>query len=765
MTKTPTTLQMEAVECGAAALSMVLGYYGRFVPLAELRSACGVSRDGVTAANVLKAARNYGLVSKGFKKSIDSLKQLPPPFIVFWNFNHFLVVDQITDTSVRLNDPALGPRKITPADFDEGYTGIVLTFTPGEDFQRGGRPPSAISGLKRRLSSSIGALSFCVLTGFLLVLPTLALPAFSRIFIDNVLLAKRLDWLPYVLAGMAITVFLQAVLTGLQLRYLRALKVKLSVGMTSRFVWHVLRLPVGFYAQRFAGEISDRIDLNDGVAGVLSGRLTTTSISMVMIVFYAIAMWQYDIPLTIIVVTFAAINVLTLQWVSRSRTDANRRLAQEYGKAAGVSIAGLQSIETLKASGIESDFFARWAGYYTKATNAQQELGLTNRLLGLLPALLTTLTTLALLIIGGWRVIHGSLTIGMLVAFQLLMQSFQGPVRSLVGFANTLQVLQGSLERLDDVLENDVDVVFADIPNSFGDASRTTPLGHRAGYDDVASTSLGHRVGDQNGLSGVNNRGLSGVVAPSASLGVTRLSGAIEINNLSFGYSPLDAPLIKDFNLSIKPGERIAFVGGSGSGKSTLVKVISGLYQPTAGEIRFDNRLKQTIPREVLTNSIAMVEQDILLFAGSVKDNLTLWDSTVPDAQLQQACRDAEIEETILALPYGYDAQLLEGGQNLSGGQRQRLEIARALVNNPSILIMDEATSALDSETEKTIDQNLRRRGCTCLIVAHRLSTIRDADEIIVLERGQVVQRGNHEQLWQQEGHYANLINQSGTAL
>ena len=757
--KTPTVLQMEAVECGAAALSMVLGYYGRYVPLAELRSSCGVSRDGVTAANVLKAARNYGLTSKGFKKSIDALKQLPPPFIVFWNFNHFLVVDEITDTSIRLNDPALGPRKITPADFDEGYTGIVLTFSPSKDFVRGGRPANAISSLKQRLSGSVGALGFCTLAGFLLVLPTLALPAFSRIFIDNVLLAKRLDWLPYVLLGMGITVLLQAVLTGLQLRYLRSLRVKLAVGMTSRFVWHVLRLPVGFYAQRFAGEISDRIGLNDGVASVLSGRLTTTAISMVMIVFYAIAMWQYDIPLTLIVVTFAAINVITLQWVSRTRTDANRRLAQEYGKASGVSIAGLQSIETLKASGIESDFFARWAGYYTKATNAQQELGLTNRLLSLLPSLLTMLTTLALLIIGGWRVIHGSLSIGMLVAFQLLMQSFQGPVRNLVGFANTLQVLQGNLERLDDVLENEVDVAFSDVCSASENATSVTlpnPQDSRQANDQSLT--------DSQKLSSVSNE--QKLNDDARDLPHVRLSGAIDISHLSFGYSPLDAPLIQDFNLSIQPGERIAFVGGSGSGKSTLVKIISGLYQPTAGNIRFDNRSRQDIPRAVLTNSIAMVEQDILLFAGSIRDNLTLWDSTVPDKQLQRACQDAAIEEAILALPYGYDAELLEGGQNLSGGQRQRLEIARALVNNPSILIMDEATSALDSETEKIIDQNLRRRGCTCLIVAHRLSTIRDADEIIVLERGQVVQRGTHKQLWQQaQGHYATLINQSGTAL
>ena len=720
--KSPTVLQMEAVECGAAALSMVLGYYGRYVPLAELRHACGVSRDGVTAANVLKAARTYGLEAKGFKKSLDSLKQLKPPFIVFWHFNHFLVVDGFESNHVHLNDPATGPRRVTLQEFDEGYTGIALTFEPTEEFEAGGRKPNVIGSLVRRLAGSTGALLYCTIAGFLLVLPTLALPAFSRIYIDNILLAKRLDWLPYVLLGIALVVLVQAVLTMLQLRYLRALRIKLAVGMASRFVWHVLQLPVGFYAQRFAGEISSRISLNDSVASVLSGRLTTTMISSVMIVFYAIAMFQYDIPLTIIVISFAVINVGVLQWVSRQRKDANLRLVQEYGKASGVAVAGLQGMETLKAGGLESDFFARWAGYHTKAINAQQNLGLANRVIGLLPALLSTLATLSLLIIGGWRIIHGSLTIGMLVAFQLLMQSFQGPVNTLVQFAGTLQTLQGNLDRLDDVLENETDIAFCS---------------HcKQNVSETEEAARHHR-----------------------------LSGAIEIHNLSFGYSPLDAPLIKDFNLSIKPGQRIALVGGSGSGKSTLARVIAGLYQPSSGEVRFDGRPRQEISQATLTNSIAMVEQDILLFAGSVRSNLTLWDDTVSDEELKQACRDAEIEDAILAMPYGYDATLLEGGQNLSGGQRQRLEIARALVNNPSILIMDEATSALDTETEKIIDQNLRRRSCTCIIVAHRLSTIRDADEIIVLDRGNVVQRGTHEQLWQQDGHYGDLIRSSGAAL
>jgi ATP-binding cassette subfamily C protein len=722
--KTPTMLQMEAVECGAAALGIVLSYYGKIVPLAELRQTCGVSRDGVTAANVLKAARRYGMVAKGFKKQLESLPQMRLPFIVFWHFNHFLVVEGFGRNYVYLNDPAAGPRRVTYQEFDEGYTGVVLAVEPGVEFQPGGEKPSLVTALAKRLRRSLGALLFCVLAGFFLVIPNLILPALSQVFIDNVLVGQRLGWLPYVLAGMVAIAIVQGLLTVLQLRHLRSLRIKLAVGMSSQFVWHVLRLPVSFYAQRFAGEISSRVRLNDGVAAVLSGRLTTTAISTVMVVFYAIAMLYYDLVLTLIVVALALVNVLVLQWVSRQRVDANLRLAQEYGKVSGVAIAGLQGIETMKASGVESDFFARWAGYYTKAVNAQQELGLVNRLLGVLPSFLSALTTMALLVFGGWRVLNGDLTIGMLVAFQLLMQSFQQPVNALVRFGSTVQTLQGDLQRLDDVLGNDIDAQL----NSL---------------DSQASSS--------------SDRPLQ-VLSP-------RLQGYVDLKDITFGYSPLDAPLIENFNLSVKPGQRIAFVGGSGSGKSTLAKVIAGLYEPWSGTVLFDGVPRSQIPRAVLTNSIAVVEQDILLFAGSIRDNLTLWDTTVPDTALRKACQDAAIEEIILSIPNGYDAQLLEGAVNLSGGQRQRLEIARALINNPSILIMDEATSALDTESEKMIDQNLRQRGCTCLIVAHRLSTIRDCDEIIVLDRGKVIQRGTHEAMWQEGGHYARLIRSEGESL
>jgi ATP-binding cassette, subfamily C, bacterial len=717
--RTPTVLQMEAVECGAAALGMILGYYGRIVPLAELRQACGISRDGSSAANMVMAARTYGLTAKGFKKDLEGLMEFQPPYIVFWQFDHFLVVEGFHKNQVYLNDPASGSRKVSIEEFDRGYTGIVLAMEPGETFQKGGKKKSVVQSLWSRLRGSGLAVLYSVIAGFLLVLPNLAVPVFSQVFVDRVLIQNRLEWLPYLLMALVLTIAVQGLLTGLQLQYLRKLKIKLSVTLSSQFIWHVLRLPVSYYAQRYPGEISSRIRLNDRVATVLTGQLTTTIISVVMIVFYAAVMLKYNSLLALVVICFAIANVAVLQWVSRNRTDANTKVSQNFGKVNGVAIAGLQSIETLKASGLESDFFSRWAGYYTKASNAQQELNLGNQKLSLLPSLLTSLSSVFLLAVGGWLIVKGEITIGMLLAFQLLTTSFLNPVNNLVRFGSTLQELEGNLLRLDDVLDNPTDVAL------------DPPQASSIVYAAIPSTPTETPF---------------------------RLKGYIELKEVTFGYSRAAAPLIDRFNLILKPGQRVALIGGSGSGKSTLAKLVSGLYEPWSGEVRFDDIPRPHIPRPVLTDSIAVVDQEILLFADTIRANLSLWDSTIPDRALERACQDAAIHEVIMALPGGYDALLMEAAANLSGGQRQRLEIARALVNHPSVLIMDEATSALDAETEKMIDQSLRRRGCTCLIVAHRLSTIRDCDEIIVLDRGKVIQRGTHETLWQEGGYYASLI-------
>lgn len=714
--RTPTVLQMEAVECGAATLGIILGYYGRIVPLTELRRECGVSRDGSKASNVLKAARLYGLNAKGFKKSLEDLQTIKPPFIVFWNFNHFLVVEGFAGKTVYLNDPGTGPRTVSFDEFDQAFTGVILVMEPAPEFKKGGRKKGILIALVSRLQTSRQAIIFCLIAGLLLTIPRLAVPAFMQVFVDEILVENRTDWLRPLLLGMVLAALLRGFLARLRLTYLRRLLLKLSVAMSGQFLWHTIRLPVGFYAQRFAGEISSRAQLNDKVAEILSGRLATTVIDSLMMVFYALIMFLYDPLLTLIAILFAAANFVALQSLSRNRVDANIRLSQETGKVAGVAISGIQSIETVKASGLESDLFAKFAGYYAKTINAQQELGLPTRLLGALPTVLTSLAVTSILVVGGFRVMAGTLSIGALIAYQALTQEFLKPVNDLVNFGSTLQELEADLNRLDDVLENPVDP----------EAERQMD-----------------RDGDRQEIY---------------SQDTFKLQGYVRLHELTFGYNRLEDPLIRDLSLTLKPGQRVALVGGSGSGKSTVAKLLTGLYEPWSGEILLDSTPRDRIPRSVLANSVAMVEQEIFLFAGTVRENLTLWDPTVPEADIVKACQDAAIHDLILNMPGGYNTQLSEGGMNLSGGQRQRLEIARALVRNPAVLVLDEATSALDAETELIIDRNLRRRGCSCIVVAHRLSTIRDCDEIIVLARGKVVQRGTHEVLRSRPGVYTCLV-------
>jgi NHLM bacteriocin system ABC transporter peptidase/ATP-binding protein len=708
--RTPTILQMEAVECGAAALAIVLAHHGRWVPLEELRVACGVSRDGSKASNVVKAARNYGLEAKGYKKEPQGLRGLPAPMIIHWNFNHFLVLEGFRKGKVFLNDPATGPRVVTEEELDQAFTGVALTFKPGPELRKGGAPPRLIGALRRRLAGSGAALAFAVLTGLALVIPGLVVPVFSRVFVDNVLLEGRHDWVRPLLLGMAVAGLLQGALTWLQQAYLLRLESRMAVAGASGFFWHVLRLPVEFFNQRFAGDISSRVLINSQVAQLLSRDLATSFLGAATIVFFASVMVQYDPLLTLVSAAVVSLNIAALRYVSRRRVDGNRRLLQDKGKLYGTAIGGLQIIETLKATGGEADLFTRWAGYQSKVVNARQELEQYTQVLDAVPPLLAALNTAVVLGIGGLRVMNGSLTLGGLVAFQVLVASFVAPVARLVSLGGRLQTVEGDMARLDDVLRYPAEVDAAD----------------------------------------------PGALPPPGE--AVKLAGHLELRNLTFGYSRLDPPLIQDFSLTLRPGARVALVGGSGSGKSTLAKLVTGLYTPWEGEILFDGLRRSEIPRSVLAGSLAAVDQSIFLFEGTVRENLTLWDATVPLPEVVAAAKDACIHDDVAARPRAYESLVEEGGANWSGGQRQRLEIARALVHRPTVLVLDEATSALDAATEQQIDESLRRRGCTCLIVAHRLSTIRDADEIIVLERGKVAQRGTHEELKSIPGPYAQLI-------
>jgi len=713
--KTPTVLQMEAVECGAAALGSVLSYYRTYVPLEELRVACGVSRDGSKASNILHAARSYGLEAKGFRLEPTSLYNLQMPIIVHWNFNHFLVVEGFKGDVVYLNDPASGPRTVSLDEFDESFTGIVLTFNKGENYKPQGKKPNTLKILRQRLVGSEVAVTFVVLASLALVIPGLLLPAFTRVFVDYYLVNGRQEWIFPLLGGMVFTAIVRSCLTWLQQYYLLRLETKLSLLSASQFFWHILQLPVEFFTQRSAGDINSRIGQNDRVAQLLSGELATSLMNVILIFFYAVLMFRYSVPLTILGICFAALNFVMLQRVSRFRKDINLRLIKDQGKLAAATFSSLQQIETLKSTGAEGDAFSSWAGYQANANNAQQQFGSTNQILTVLPGMLAQLCNIFILALGSWLVIQGQMTVGTLVAFQTLMASFLAPVNQMVQVGGQLQEVNGTIQRLDDVLKYETD-------------------------PQVTLTAE----------------------APQTAVPHAKLSGRLQIRDLTFGYSKLAAPLIEGFNLDIEPGMRVALVGGSGSGKSTIARLIAGLYQPWNGQILLDGTERHLIPRPILNNSLRIVDQQIFMFEGTIHDNLAMWDQHIPLEQITQAAKDAHIHLEIAGRPGGYDSEVQENGRNFSGGQRQRLEIARALVTNPSILLLDEATSALDPVTEQIIDDNLRRRGCTCVIVAHRLSTIRDCDEIIVLDAGKVVERGTHDSLWRKNGVYSRLIKSEG---
>lgn len=711
--KVPTVLQMESVECGAAALSIILGHHGKFVPLEKLRIACGVSRDGLKATNIIKAAKEFGLEAKGYSKSIEKLMQIQTPSIIFWNFNHFLVLEGFTKKKVYLSDPAQGRYQVTHDEFDEAYTGVVLTFNPGEKFEKGNEKRGLMSSLASRISNSKLSIIYLILASLFLVIPGLVIPSFIKIFIDKYLINGYSGFVMPLLLIMGGVLIVNSVLVYIQQYYLLKLETKLALTTSSKFLWHVFHLPIVFFTQRYSGEIGNRVSLNDKVAKLLSGDLANAALNIIVVIFYAFLMFSYDIPLTLIGIFMAGINVMVLRYVSTARKDGNRRLSNENGKLLGTTTSGISMIETLKASGRENDFFTNWVGYLAKVMNAQQELGWLTIRLNAIPPLVTSLTTTFILGVGALRIMDGEMTLGALVAFSYLMSNFISPVNQLISVGAMLHETESDMNRIDDVINYEVDDQFKEVQNG----------------KPIVKTEMDNK-----------------------------LVGYFEMKNVTFGYNTTLPALIENFNLKLKPGNRVALVGGSGSGKSTVAKIASGLHKPWNGEILLDGKNREEIPRNIITESLAVIDQEVLIFNGTIKENISFWDTTISDKSIIQSARDAAIHDVIASRSDAYDSSVLEGGSNFSGGQRQRLEIARALATNPSILVMDEATSALDPTAEKVVMDNIKKRGCTCLIVAHRLSTIIDCDEIIVMEYGKIVERGTHHELMKKNGAYSKLI-------
>lgn len=708
--KVPTVLQMEATECGAASLAMILAYYGRWLPLEFLRQECGVTRDGSNADNLLKAARRQGCVAKAFAGRSEVLRKKEFPLILFWEFNHFLVLEGFQGDTVFLNDPAMGRRTVPWDEFITSYTGVYMKITPDENFKPEGEPYSIVKTVAAKLREDKWALIFLMVLGLCMIIPGLAVPVMSQIFIDDVFSLKHADWIVKLLIAMFGTMVMLGIMTAMRAAVLTYWQKKLTIADSSGFFWHVLRMPVTFFQQRYAADIASRIQFNESTAEVLSNQAATALLDLLVALFYLLLLFQYSVPLTLIGISISVVDIFVFLYMRRRQTDLIMRIQQDASKAYGVLMSGLMMVESIKANGSEGDLFAKWAGYAAKASVATQEMKLWTMKVKLLPLLLGGLNSALIMTVGGFSIMEGIMTAGIYTAFNNLIAKFHEPVQKLLSLGNVLQNTEMQMRRLDDVRRYKTDSL---------------------NYPDENQT-----------VSFTGNR----------------LSGELTLKDVSFGYSPLDPPLIEHFDLHLEPGRWAAVVGSSGSGKSTLAKLVAGLYEEWSGEILFDGVKRREIPRPVIVNSLATVDQDVFQISGTVRQNISMFDKSVPSTDIVQAAQDACIHDDIIQLQGGYDAEVSEGGLNFSGGQRQRLEIARALASNPSLLILDEATSAIDPMTEQKCLENIRRRGCTCLIVAHRLSTIREADEIIVLERGKVAERGTHRELISHDGPYRRLI-------
>ncbi|MBD5549101.1 MAG: NHLP family bacteriocin export ABC transporter peptidase/permease/ATPase subunit [Lachnospiraceae bacterium] len=708
--KVPVVMQMEALECGAASLTMILAYYNKWIPLEQVRADCGVSRDGSNARNILKAARSYGLTAKGYRYEPEALKENGKfPCIIHWNFNHFVVLCGFKGNKVFLNDPARGNITVSMKEFDNSFTGICMMFEPNEEFVPGGAPKRMSSFARKRLKGVKSAVIFVALTSMFISLIGIIQPVFSRVFIDRLLTGGNPQWLwPFTLLLTAVSL-VWLLVAGMKEFYAYRLAGKLATVGNATFLWKVLQMPMEFFSQRMAGDIQERQETNGQIANTLVNTFAPLAFNAASMVFYLMVMVGYSLPLALAGLTSVVINLALSNIISQKRINITRVQLRDAGRLAGATASGIEMIETIKASGAENGFFEKWAGYQASVNTQQVHFAKLNQYLGILPNVVSTLTSACVMALGAYLTMQGSFTVGMLMAFQGFLTSFTQPAVTLITAGQTLQEMRSQMERVEDVMEYPADV-------------------HCQEEEAEDETSY------------------------------HKLSGRIEMKHVTFGYSRLGEPLIEDFCLDLQPGSHVAFVGSSGCGKSTLSKLISGLYQPWSGEILFDGKPVTKIGREIFTGSLAVVDQDIILFEDTIAANIKMWDDSIEDFEMILAARDAKLHEDIMQREGGYQYRITEGGKDFSGGQRQRLEIARVLAQDPTIIILDEATSALDAKTEYEVVQSIRERGITCIVVAHRLSTIRHCDEILVLDQGKVVERGCHEELYVKGGIYTQLV-------
>ena len=708
--KVPQVMQMESLECGAAALAMILAYYGKWMPLEQVRADCGVSRDGTNAENMAKAARNYGLNVEGWRYTADSLKEKGPfPCICMWNGNHYVVCRGFKGNHAYINDPARGSLKITIEEFERSYSGIVLFFEPTAEFVANGKRKSTVEFARNRLRGAGVAVAFVALTTLVGYLFDMLAPAFSRFFLDRLLTQENSELLMPFIALLSAVGILNVLVVAAQSIYSLKINGKMAIIGSSSFMWKVLRMPMEFFSQRLAGDIQQRKSNNAIIAETLVNTFTPLALNIVMMVFYLVVMIRYSALLSVVGIAAIALNTLLGVYISRKRVNITRVQMRDSGKLESSTVSGIQMIETIKAAGAENGYFAKWAGYQASVNEATTRFANLNTYLGLVPSFLVSLANYTVLVLGTFLVMQGQFTVGMVMGFQGYIQLFMNPAMTTIKASQVLQEMRTQMERVEDVMEYPQDPAYRD-----------DPLDEEADYE--------------------------------------KLDGQVELKHVTFGYARLGDPIVEDFSMCVEPGGSVALVGASGCGKSTISKLIAGLYQPWEGEILFDGKPATQIDRAVFTSSVAVVDQDIILFEDTIANNIRMWDETIEDFEVIMAARDAQIHADIMDRQGGYASMIQEGGRDLSGGQRQRLEIARVLAADPHVVIMDEATSALDAKTEFDVVNAVKDRGITCIIVAHRLSTIRDCDEIIVLDHGHVVERGTHDELYAAGGLYAELV-------
>lgn len=708
--KVPVIMQMEALECGAASLAMVLAHYKKWIPLERVREDCGVSRDGSNAANILKAAGKYGFDCKAWSYRAETLKnKVSFPAIIHWNFNHFVVLCGFSGKYAVINDPARGTVRVPMEEFSRSYTGICMEFRPGKDFVREGKKASVISFLRRCLKGAGLQMLFAMLTAVLISFIGMVTPVYNRIFADRLLVGKNGAWTSGFLASLFFIALLRLFLGIINEVYIYKIKGKLAMVSNVSFFRHMLKLPMNFYSQRMAGDLAGRQKLNNSVAETLVSKMAPIFVNISLLVFYVLIMLRYSVLLTAAGLAAVFGNLVLARVISSRRVQTTRIRMQYEGKLNASTLAGINMIETIKASGAEQGYFGQWAGYQAMSHNAKVEELRQQRFISGMPVLIQELSDVVILVLGAYLIMKGMFSAGMLLTFQSFMTQFMSPVEGLLDAGQSIQEMRTSMERIDDVMNYKEDTC----------VSRMQPEKNKS-YD--------------------------------------KLSGRIEIKNVTFGYSKLAPPLLKDFSLTIEPGERVALVGSSACGKSTIAKLLCGLYEPWEGEILFDGKPIKQIPEKVFHGSLSMVDQDITVFEDTIGNNIKLWDKSIEEYELILAARDAQIHEDVMQRPGGYEYNMQEGGRDFSGGQRQRFEIARVLAQDPTIAILDEATSALDAGTEYAIMEAIWQRGITNIVIAHRLSTIRDCSQIIVLDHGEAIERGTHEELMKNGGVYTKLI-------